>query len=537
MTERPVSRLPAPAPVNRAAAVFGIVVLVSVGLLAAGLVALVMLDRAGQLPGPGTAPTARPAGEFAYVDVRDAPPLDLTDQDGNPFTLASLRGRPVLLFFGYTHCPDVCPTTVGVLTEMLGQVGDGPRVVFTSIDPDRDDVAAMKSYLRYLSPAFVGLSGTPTQVRTAADAWGVQYAKIDTGSAGGYAMAHTADVFLVDAQGRLRARFPFGTDAASIAAFVRTLLAETPIPSAEPAMPTPAPATATPVPAVTPAPVATPGTAGLVPIVVSSSVWAGGQSPVILRITDAAGAALPDAVEVRVRGTSLTAGSVTAPEVRAVAIRPTGETELAYVATMDFPSPGAWRLDVTASTGAAGSVPATVLDPGATTPLGAMAPDIRTPTVADVGGVVLAVTTNPQPDLRLSQTSTADARAAGEPYVLVIDSARFRVTQACGRALAMVRYLLDRWTEGVAFIHLEPFVYSIITSEPVLGGDISNPPLNSWTRAWGIGDSTWTALDMPWVFVVDGSGIVRAKYTGIVGSADVDVMVSLITGQGVLPAP
>jgi hypothetical protein len=178
-------------------------------------------------------------------------------------------------------------------------------------------------------------------------------------------------------------------------------------------------------------------------------------------------------------------------------------------------------------------VPVNVLDPGITPAIGGPAPDVRTPTLADVGGLALAVTTQPQPDLRLSQTSTADARAAGKPYVLVIDSARFKVSPACGRALTMVRYLLDRWTD-VPFIHLEPFEYSIITSEPVLNGDLANPPLNGQTRAFGIGDKTWSALAMPWVFVVDGDGIVRAKYTGIVGSADVDVIVSLIKGEGVI---
>lgn len=528
---------PSPAPIDRRAALFGGVVLAVVGLLAAGLVALVALDRSGNLPGAGAAATAPPAGAFAYADVRAAPPLELTDQDGQPFSLASLRGRPVLLFFGYTHCPDVCPTTVGVVTQALGAVGEGPRVVFTSIDPERDDVAAMHSYLRYLSPAFIGLSGTPPQVRTAADAWGVRYARIETDSAGGYAMAHTADLFLVDAQGRLRAHFPFGTDAPSVAAFLRKLIAETPIPPAGSAAPTPGPAASAPPAAGAPTPAAsTSATGGLIPMVVSSSVWAGRRSPVILRVAGAAGTPLDGTVAIRARAVSLEDGTTAGPEVRAVAIRPAGETEVSFVASMDFPSAGSWRIDVTASTGATGSVPVNVLAPGSTAPLGGPAPDVHTPTVDDVGGLTLAVTTQPQPDLRLSQTSTADARAAGKPYVLVIDSARFKVSPACGRALAMVRYLLDRWPD-VAFIHLEPFEYSIVTSEPVLSGDLANPPLNSWTRAWGIGDATWSALDMPWVFVVDGSGVVRAKYTGIVGSADVDLILSMITGEGVLPAP
>ena len=86
-----------------------------------------------------------------------------------------------------------------------------------------------------------------------------------------------------------------------------------------------------------------------------------------------------------------------------------------------------------------------------------------------------AVTTQPNPDLRLSTTSTADARAMGKPYVIVIDSARFKTTPECGRALTMIRYLLDRWGQDAVFIHLEPFEYQIITEEPVLSGRPHRP--------------------------------------------------------------
>lgn len=86
----------------------------------------------------------------------------------------------------------------------------------------------------------------------------------------------------------------------------------------------------------------------------------------------------------------------------------------------------------------------------------------------------------------------------------------------------------------MAFIHLEPFVYTIVTEEPVLSGDISNPPLSQWAPAWGLGPQPWGATTVPWAFVVDGQGIVRAKYTGIIGSADLDVIISLIQHNGVL---
>ena len=178
-----------------------------------------------------------------------------------------------------------------------------------------------------------------------------------------------------------------------------------------------------------------------------------------------------------------------------------------------------------------GAAALTALDPGTTAALGSPAPTARTPTLADVGGNPRAVTTDPAPDLRLSQRSTADALADGQPFVLVIDSTKFRVSPACGRAIIMARYLLDRWRD-VGFIHLEPYRYSVITDTPVLDGSLDNPTLTDPAAAWGIGGTPWGPRSMPWVFVVDGHGIVRAKYQGVMGSADVDVIVSLIEQGG-----
>ena len=76
--------------------------------------------------------------------------------------------------------------------------------------------------------------------------------------------------------------------------------------------------------------------------------------------------------------------------------------------------------------------------------------------------------------------------------------------------------------------------YTIVTGEPVLDGDIASPPVNAATAAFGLGDATWPSTAMPWVFVVDGDGVVRAKATGVVGSADIDLALSLITGEGVV---
>jgi hypothetical protein len=285
-------------------------------------------------------------------------------------------------------------------------------------------------------------------------------------------------------------------------------------------------------PAVSPsAPIA--GAGQLLPEVVSTSVWAREHAPVILRVTDASGAPVDASLPVIVQLTRFD-GTPVGAAVPAIAVLPVGETVPYLVADLDIPDPGAWKLLLTAG-GAQGSIAVEALDPGSTAAIGAAAPDIRTPTLADVGGVVRAVTTDPLPDLRLSTVSTADARAAGKPYVIVIDSSRFRVSPACGRALSMIEVLVDRWP-NVDFIHLEPFRYQVITEEPVLDGTITDPPLNEWAAAWGLGDATWPATDMPWIFVVDGQGIVRAKATGIVGTADIDAILSELLGAPARPS-
>jgi hypothetical protein len=191
-------------------------------------------------------------------------------------------------------------------------------------------------------------------------------------------------------------------------------------------------------------------------------------------------------------------------------------------------------LSVTAdrSTGpASGSVVITALDRGTTPTLGGPAPTAHTPTIDDRGGVASAVTTAPAPDLRLSRRSTSDALNDHQPFVLVVDSTQFRVSPACGRAIVMARYLLDRWPD-VAFIHLEPYQYDVVTGTPVLRGSLDDPILNDAATAWGVGGVPWGTRSMPWVFVVDGDGVVRATYQGVLGSDEVDIIVTLIEQGG-----
>ena len=114
-----------------------------------------------------------------------------------------------------------------------------------------------------------------------------------------------------------------------------------------------------------------------------------------------------------------------------------------------------------------------------------------------------------------------------QPFVLVVDSWKFKVTSACGRALVMARYLVDRWPAD-AFIHLEPLRYDVVTDTPVLVFSLADPALTEPAAGWGLAGQPWGATSMPWVFIVDGNGIVRAKAEGVIGTDDIDVILALI---------
>jgi protein SCO1/2 len=482
-------------------------------------------------------PTTDELEAFAYKEATAAPPIVLTDPDERPFSLDSLRGGPVLVFFGYTHCPDVCPATIGHVSQAMEEYGPAVRALFVTIDPERDTTTWLKEYAAYLPAGMMPLTGSAAEIRAVADDWGVRYARVETDGSGEYAMSHTAEVYLVDATGRLRAHFPFGTEGETIAAVLRRVAATygqqtSPLPSPPPSTaPGGAVQSVTPAPPGSLAPSQAPTTAGLRPEVRSSSVWSGGASPVILALYDGNGNDRLNDETLRVTVQVVApAGSAVGPAVEAVAVRPPGVTEVSFVAFVDIPTPGRWDLAVTAERSDGrwqGAVAIAALDPGATAVLGGPAPDAHTPTIDDAGGVVRAVTTDPAPDLRLYRRSTTDALAGRQPFVLIVDSPRFKVSSACGRALLLGRYLVDRWPD-IAFIHLEPLRYAVVTDTPTLEGTLENPRLTSVVEAWGIGGAPWGARSMPWIFIVDGNGAVRAKYEGVVGSEDVDVILSLI---------
>ncbi len=160
--------------------------------------------------------------DTAYRPPRVAPSLRLTDQDGRPFDLGSLRGEPVLVYFGYTHCPDICPSTLADLRDAVRLVAGPVAVLFVTVDPELDTPAAMKQYVDSFGAGFVGLSGSPAEVAAAAAAWGVSYRNLPapSGSAG-YPVAHSTDVYLVDPRGMLTDHIFFGAGARLIADLIQ----------------------------------------------------------------------------------------------------------------------------------------------------------------------------------------------------------------------------------------------------------------------------------------------------------------------------
>lgn len=159
----------------------------------------------------------------------EAYPFELTSADGERARLGQFEGRLVLLFFGYTSCPDVCPTTLGEMKKVMADLG--PRapqvqVVYITVDPQRDTPEKLQNYLAAFDPAFIGLTGSPEELQPVWDAYGVYRQIRDEGSAAGYLVDHTARVYLIDRQGRLRLTYPFGTPLADIVQDLRYLLKE-----------------------------------------------------------------------------------------------------------------------------------------------------------------------------------------------------------------------------------------------------------------------------------------------------------------------
>lgn len=153
----------------------------------------------------------------------------LTNQDGEAFDTASLRGKIIFLFFGYTTCPDACPMTLSKLARvdaLLGDDSDRVQTVYVSVDPERDTVDKVKEYLSYYSLPVVGLTGTAEEIKSVAGDFGVYYAVSEEETAAGYLVDHTTLVYLIDGNGTLRYLSHPDDSPEVLAALVRKILAE-----------------------------------------------------------------------------------------------------------------------------------------------------------------------------------------------------------------------------------------------------------------------------------------------------------------------
>ena len=169
---------------------------------------------------------------FSGVDITGtgiARSLALADPDGRPRTLADWKGKVVVVFFGYTQCPDVCPTTMAELAQVkqaLGPSGDRLQVIFVTVDPERDTSEILKRYMASFDPSFVALRGTPEETAAAAKEFKLYYAKVPGRRGdGSYTIDHTAGSFVFDALGRARLFVRFGGDGAALKHDLQALLA------------------------------------------------------------------------------------------------------------------------------------------------------------------------------------------------------------------------------------------------------------------------------------------------------------------------
>ncbi|GAB4423439.1 MAG: SCO family protein [Anaerolineales bacterium] len=194
---------------------------VGFGLLALiGLTGLLVIffQRPAQLRG-GVLNPALPAENFT-----------LTRHDGSQFELAQYRGKIVLLFFGYTSCPDVCPATMAELRQAISELDEEDaaqvQVVFVAVDPDRDTPERIQEYVGHFHPDFIGLSGSLDELQTVWNAYGVYREVEESDSALGYLVSHTARVYLIDKAGNLRLAYAFGTPPDDIAHDLKILVQE-----------------------------------------------------------------------------------------------------------------------------------------------------------------------------------------------------------------------------------------------------------------------------------------------------------------------
>ena len=157
----------------------------------------------------------------------EAPHFELSDVNGQRFQLGELGGQVVIMFFGYTSCPDVCPVTLTEFLRIRAKLGNHAEkvsFVFVTVDPERDTPERMNKYLTNFDPAIIGLTGERAELESVWSSYGVYEAKVDGGSEGNYLVDHSSRIYVIDTDGNLRLTYLFGTENQVIIEDVRHLV-------------------------------------------------------------------------------------------------------------------------------------------------------------------------------------------------------------------------------------------------------------------------------------------------------------------------
>lgn len=168
--------------------------------------------------------------QFAATDITGADfaqTLNLTDHTGKPRSLADFKGKVVALFFGYTHCPDVCPTTMADLKQtmkLLGTQADELQVLFVTLDPERDTQEVLAQYVPSFDKRFIGLFGTQEQTAKATADFKIFASRVENSGRSGYTIDHSAGVYIYDKTGKIRLYVAYGEKPQVIAADIKKLL-------------------------------------------------------------------------------------------------------------------------------------------------------------------------------------------------------------------------------------------------------------------------------------------------------------------------
>ncbi|KJC57787.1 electron transporter SenC [Bradyrhizobium sp. LTSPM299] len=201
----------------------------SIALACAGLWLTLASVHAGDAPAQSTRSAAEIMDILMWNREPVGGPFALTDQTGHVRTNSDFRGRLMLVYFGFTYCPDVCPTdlqAIALALDKLGGDADSVQPIFITVDPERDTSAHLAEYVPLFHPRLIGLTGRAEAIRNVADAYKVYYAKVPLEGAGDYTVDHTAYIYLMDRDGNYLGFFPPGTSADRMVEIIKPRLAE-----------------------------------------------------------------------------------------------------------------------------------------------------------------------------------------------------------------------------------------------------------------------------------------------------------------------